>query len=149
IDEFFAQYPEYPYDHNAPFWQEFRDMCDFFDLERTDEEQKAAWKAFRIAVVRGFGMTFGSEENDIHAWGRLCETAGLSPIPEDLEGRRNAILNTHINLVDMHQYRRMGLKSKIYETEEELRNYTIQTGKFFPLEEAYAAPLLCYLLREI
>lgn len=92
IDEFFAQYPQYPYNRNAPFWQEFRDMCDFFNWDRDNEEQNAAWKAFRIAVVQGFDTAFGKEENDIDAWGKLCETAGVSPIPEDLEGRRNVHL---------------------------------------------------------
>jgi hypothetical protein len=38
---------------------------------------------------------------------------------------------------------------RMYVTEEELRVYTICSDKFYPREDAYAKPLLKYLLREI
>jgi len=81
-----------------------------------------------------------------------------------------AVMKTHVNLVDMHECARMGVKSKAnatvkvlkmfitkdgkfyprqYATVEKLRAYTIDTEKFYPLQRAYATPLLRYLLREI
>jgi len=44
---------------------------------------------------------------------------------------------------------RQGRDVRVFDSEEELRKYTISEGKFFPLEEAYAGGLLEYLLREI
>lgn len=53
----------------------------------------------------------------------------------------------HVNLVDL-------IDSSIREVElfstlDELRVYTIETGKFFPKESAYAGGVLKFLLREI
>lgn len=45
--------------------------------------------------------------------------------------------------------RRRGVKAKVFSTVEELREYTIKTGRIFPREQAYASELLMYLLREI
>ena len=36
-----------------------------------------------------------------------------------------------------------------FDTLEELKEYTITTGKFFPKESAYAGGMLKFLLREI
>jgi len=149
LDEFFAQYPEYPYDRNAPFRQEFFDLLDWYDWPRKSWERDEAWKAFRIASVKAFGTEFGRDENDPEAWRRLCETAGINPIPRSMEDRRETIMSTHINLVDMHEQRRMGLKARTFATLEELRAYTKETGRRYPLDEAYADGLLRYLLREI
>jgi hypothetical protein len=53
----------------------------------------------------------------------------------------------HVNLVDL-------IDSSVHEVElfstlDELRDYTIETGKFFPKESAYAGGVLKFLLREI
>ncbi|KAF8536815.1 hypothetical protein BDD12DRAFT_933507 [Trichophaea hybrida] len=217
INEFFAKYSYFPYNRTAPFWSEWRRLRrvsmwppriprDEKDKQREVREERerkspetriarekheAAWTAFRIAVVEDFGPMFGHEENDLVAWGKLCETVGISPIPESLDDRRKNIMQAHVNLVDMHECARIvksleipteeNLKAyimssigfyrkelaeqrlllnayiirdgkiypRIYVTEEELRVYTICSGKFYPREDAYARPLLMYLLREI
>jgi hypothetical protein len=99
IDEFFKDYPDFPYDPTAPFWQEFRYLSFFSGWPTTREQrkrdvdpkspQKLAWKAFRVAVVKSFNKTFGGDEDDIDAWGKLCKAAGVRQVPDDLEGRRN------------------------------------------------------------
>jgi hypothetical protein len=43
----------------------------------------------------------------------------------------------------------VGENCRIFATEEELVEYTQRFGQKFPLEDAYAEPLLRYLLREI
>jgi hypothetical protein len=53
----------------------------------------------------------------------------------------------YVNLVDLidpsiHEV-------ELFSTLDELRDYTIDTGKFFPKESAYAGGVLKFLLREI
>jgi len=100
IDKFFARYPLYRYDRYAPFWQQFHKLCWAYRWPTTkaqreadkdpNSEQKLAWKAFRIAVVKSFGATFGTAEDDIDAWGRLCRVVGERSITNlDLKARRD------------------------------------------------------------
>ncbi|KAF8243171.1 hypothetical protein K440DRAFT_669816 [Wilcoxina mikolae CBS 423.85] len=140
-------------------WHQFHKLCKTYGWPTTKadreadknprSEQKLAWKAFRIAVVQAFGATFGTADDDIDAWGRLCRAAGVKSIPKDLEGRRKAVLNPHINLIDLHECGRMGQRAQIFKKEQDLVEYTQDTGRKFPLEEAYQDALLHYLLREI
>lgn len=60
-----------------------------------------------------------------------------------------AIIGTHINLVDMHECRRMGCLAEFFDSRAELRAYTICTGKYYPQVNAYAGNLLQYLLRGV
>ena len=43
---------------------------------------------FRIAMVEAFNMTFGDDENDIEAWGRMCMLVDVEHIPDTLVARR-------------------------------------------------------------
>jgi len=75
--------------------------------------------------------------------------ASLEPVPESLEDRREKVLSAYINLVDLHEQGRMGLKTDPFKTLEELREYTCEEDKRYPKEDAYADELLKYMLREI
>ena len=39
-------------------------------------------------MVKAFNMTFGHDERDIEAWGRMCVLVDMENIPEGLEARR-------------------------------------------------------------
>lgn len=39
-------------------------------------------------MVEAFNVTFGDDENDIEAWGRMCVLVGMEDIPDTLEARR-------------------------------------------------------------
>ena len=54
-----------------------------------------------------------------------------------------------MNLVDLLDTHRTGQRVKIFNTEEELSNYTCETKKFFPLDSAKQGGVLKYLLRHI
>ncbi len=43
-------------------------------------------------MVKAFNMTFGQDECDVEAWGRVCVLVDMKNIPEDLEARR--LVNT-------------------------------------------------------
>ncbi len=54
-----------------------------------------------------------------------------------------------VNLVDLVDTGNTGLCVSQFDTLEELKAYTIKTGKYFPKESAYAGGMLKFLLREI
>lgn len=60
-----------------------------------------------------------------------------------------AMLQTHVNLCDLLDTTRQRSKVQVFASEDDLREYTLRTGRFFPREEAYAGGLLKFLLREI
>jgi hypothetical protein len=60
-----------------------------------------------------------------------------------------AMIQTHVNLCDLLDTTRQCSKVQIFASEEDLREYTLETGLVFPRVEAYAGGLLKYLLREI
>ena len=39
-------------------------------------------------MVKAFNMTFGHDEHDVEAWGRMCVLVDMENIPEGLEARR-------------------------------------------------------------
>ena len=58
-----------------------------------------------------------------------------------------AIQKIHVNLVDLVDT--SGQDIELFLSLEDLRDYTIETAKFFPKESAYAGGVLKFLLREI
>lgn len=59
------------------------------------------------------------------------------------------MIQTHVNLCDLLDTTRQRSQVQVFASQGELREYTLETGKFFPREEAYEGGLLKYLLREI
>ena len=47
-------------------------------------------------MVEAFNMTFGHDECDIEAWGRMCVLVDMEDIPEGLRARRQ--VNTIISI---------------------------------------------------
>ena len=59
------------------------------------------------------------------------------------------MINTHVNLSDLLDTTLQKTRVHVFASEEELREYTKETGRIFPKEDAYAGGLLKYLLRQI
>ena len=55
----------------------------------------------------------------------------------------------YVNLVDLVDTGRTGQCVTQFRNLEELQEYTMGSGKFFPKESAYAGGMLKFLLREI
>ena len=53
----------------------------------------------------------------------------------------------HVNLVDLVDT--TGRDAELFEDLDGLREYTIESGKYFPKENAYAGGVLRFLLRKI
>ena len=93
LQAFFAQYAPFKYNRRSSSHDEFKRLCAFFGwpsyrIEPNHEERTEAWRSFRIAMVKAFNMTFGYDECDVEAWGRMCVLVDMEDIPEGLEARR-------------------------------------------------------------
>ena len=90
---FFALYSPFKYNPSNSAHQEYQRLRAFFGwpspkLEEKHAERDEAWEGFRIAMVKAFNVTFGNDEKDIEAWGRLCVLVGIEDIPDTLKARR-------------------------------------------------------------
>ncbi|KAK5686852.1 hypothetical protein LTR17_026785 [Elasticomyces elasticus] len=154
LDLLFAEYPSFDYDRTKSSPREFYRMCSQFGWDRRPDGsyprvRAEAWQKFRTALVVQFNSSFGVDADDISTWEGICKFLELSPIPSNIDGMRQLILDTHVNLSDMLDSKRNGGSVKIFQKKDELIAYTIQQGRYFPKEEAYAGGLLRYLLREV
>ncbi|MCJ1344888.1 hypothetical protein MMC31_003093 [Peltigera leucophlebia] len=166
IDNFFSTHSEFDYDPSASVMDEFYRMCDFFGWEREDPDRKDAKEEFRTAMVQEFNSLYGEDIDDLLSWQDLCKAVRIHPVPNNVETCRKVrlfapllvayLMNTkqkireiHVNLVDLVEQGRTGKRVRLFSSLEKLREYTIETGKFFPKESAYAGGVLKFLLREI
>ncbi|KAF2799198.1 hypothetical protein K505DRAFT_346036 [Melanomma pulvis-pyrius CBS 109.77] len=143
----FRKYPEFNYCKGEPIVQEFYRMCDYFEWEKEDIEKKTAHEDFKTAMVLTFNSLYGTDVDDIDSWHKLCVALDIDPLPEGLKECQRAVQKVHVNIVDLVDTR--GEQVEIFDSLEDLQDYTIETGKFFPKQSAYAGGVLKALLREI
>ncbi|KAH8103009.1 hypothetical protein BXZ70DRAFT_766307 [Cristinia sonorae] len=152
IEAFYSRYPSFHYDPYLPLVEQFRMLCNHFGWEKRDRKRHEAHEQLKEAMVLQFQHMYGKHVDDIKAWRSLCQILRISPIPRGLDACRRAVKAVHVNIVDLTEVG-MDVESvnslKIFETERELRTYTCNTEKFFPLSHAKAGSLLKYLLRHI
>ncbi|KAI0637823.1 hypothetical protein C8Q77DRAFT_393144 [Trametes polyzona] len=147
IRDFFDSYPEFDYDHTAPFHGEYLRMGK--ELHWNREEREAARDALRHAMVQQFNNVYGTNAEDLESWQLLCNALGMDPVPDKLKACRRKVRATHVNLVDFIEAPLAGKPVTTFKTEVELSEYTRENGKFFPRDDVYAGSLLQYLLRQI
>ena len=97
LTAFFCHYPPFRYNPYRGSQDEYRRLCTFMGwpsrkAQSKHDQRDEAWENFRIAMVETFNHTFGHDENDMEAWGRLCVLVGMDRIPKALEGRREVRL---------------------------------------------------------
>ncbi|RMZ89912.1 hypothetical protein DV736_g2849, partial [Chaetothyriales sp. CBS 134916] len=149
VDEFFSGFHYFDYDSSAPVWEEFNRMCGEFDWTSDDYEMRVARREFKSAMVEQFNAVYGTSEEDLSAWENICRILNIDPPPTSLKGCRAVVRRTHVNLVDLVDYSRTGEAVQVFPTVAALRDYTKETKKFFPKEDAKSGGLLRFLLREI
>ncbi|TCD65133.1 hypothetical protein EIP91_003064 [Steccherinum ochraceum] len=111
--------------------------------------REEASRARKTALVRQFNDNFGNDENDLEAWHKLCRVIGIRPVPSDIYSCRQAVQATHVNMVDVVQASETGGTVPVFDSEQELSEYTIATGKFFPRDHVESSDLLRHCLRHI
>ncbi|KAF8268757.1 hypothetical protein EI94DRAFT_1726967 [Lactarius quietus] len=94
-----------------------------------------------------FDDLYGSDENDIKNWHNLCHVLRIDPVPDILRECRAAVLKKHVNLVDLVHGSKVEVR--LFRTERELSEYTQETEKYFPKEDAKDGGVLRALRRHI
>lgn len=154
LESFFAQYPDFKYDPTKPYMEEFYRMTNQFDWDsKGTPEQQASFQAARQGIndasVRQFNEIFGKDENDLTSWRNLCSVLEIADIPTSLKDCRKVVKALYINLCDLVDSPALHTQVEHFDSEEALSEYTIEEGKYFPLESALAGGLLKFLLRHI
>jgi hypothetical protein len=169
LKDFFSQYSNFQFQPSNSPVAEFRRLCDTYEWKRDSPEKKIAHTEFSIAMKKEFSNLYGSDEKDIRNWHRLCYVLRIDPVPETLQKCRTvscnssyypglalrklflpllqAVLQKHVNLVDLVEGHKNEVQ--IFKTEKELSDYTRETGKFFPKEDAVDGGVLRALRRHI
>ncbi|KAF8260808.1 hypothetical protein EI94DRAFT_1689434 [Lactarius quietus] len=147
LDAFFSQYPNFQHQPSNSPVAEFDRLCEFHEWERHYQERKDAREEFQNAMREEFNGLYGSDENDIGNWYKLCHVLGITPLPDTLPKCRAAVHTKHVNLVDLVHGSKVEVRQ--FKTVEELSEYTKETEKFFPKESARDGGVLRALRRHI
>jgi len=147
ISVFFAGYPEFDYKEDRGIIEEFYRMCDYFGWNRDDDERDEAHKAFKEAMVLQFNELYGTEVSKLENWHKLCVAVNIDPLPRTVKECKEEVGKVHVNLVDLVDT--SGREVELFPSLRELRDYTVNNGKYFPKESAYAGGVLKFLLRDI
>ncbi|KAI0293597.1 hypothetical protein BC826DRAFT_1015040 [Russula brevipes] len=147
LEGFFSRYSEFQFQPlNSPV-AEFKRLCKEYHWKKDDPEKEAARDGFNTAIKREFNDLYGSDENDINNWQKLCRVLRIDPVPDTLGRCRAVVFTKHVNLVDLVEGNRKEVR--IFKTEEQLSQYTRETRKFFPKENAKDGGVLRALRRHI
>ncbi|KIJ63549.1 hypothetical protein HYDPIDRAFT_112992 [Hydnomerulius pinastri MD-312] len=144
---FFAKYPSFAYDTSNSSSKEYYRLCEELHWDREDVDRFLAYEEFKNALVKQFNMIYGTDESSLHAWRNICEAINISPVPEGLNACRQAVRDSHVNLVDLIDSKVNGGAVERFSSEIALGEYTKRTGKYFPYGNAHAGGLLRSLLR--
>jgi hypothetical protein len=165
LERFFSKYPSFRFRPlNSPV-VEFDRLCELHHWKKGDQKRKFARKAFHIAMKKEFDDLYGLDEHDIKNWRKLCHVLRINPAPHTLRECRavssdplcpwstktssfiQAVVKKHVNLVDLVHGSKVEVR--IFETEKELSEYTQETEKYFPKENAKDGGVLRALRRHI
>ncbi|KAF5341039.1 hypothetical protein D9611_005935 [Ephemerocybe angulata] len=149
IAAFFETYPNFHNDRTASAGSEYKRLCRFMGWTRDDPEEQAAYADFKDALVMQFNVHYGTDAEDVRPWQALCEAIGITPVPRELKDAREAVFNTHVNLVDLTEAHTTLQKVRTFATERELAQYTKRTAKYMPGRSPLMGGVLRALLRFI
>ncbi|KAG6864708.1 hypothetical protein C0991_007747 [Blastosporella zonata] len=147
LEAFFDNRDGFAYDPSMPAWDEFNRLGRYLSWSRQQSFEERS--AFKDALVRSFNDIYGTDENDLANWATLCHILDITPIPENLDGCRDAVKATFVNLVDLVDLPNSEKPLHLFTSEAALSEYTLREHKVFPKGSAYAGGLLRHLLRQI
>ncbi|KAG6053972.1 hypothetical protein E4U17_004208 [Claviceps sp. LM77 group G4] len=149
MDLFFSRYSQFDYNPRSQVWSEYDRLCEYFRWDKGSLTEKTARKLFRQALVDEFGAIYGVDDNKLNVLQRLCKRLEIHPLPRRITDCKKAIKGVYVNIVDFVDCERTGKPIPKFDHLEQLQDYSIETGKIFPMEEAKDSLLLRFLLQRI
>ncbi|KAG1751923.1 hypothetical protein EDD22DRAFT_784923 [Suillus occidentalis] len=129
---FFAQFASFSFNENQSSNKNFDRLIKVMRITTEDPVRREVREGFKDALVQEFNERFGTDGNDLSNWQNLCDVLRIVPVPDTVQGCRERIWDTHVNLVDLVDSPRTRKPVKLFASLGELTNYTLNTGKFFP-----------------
>ncbi|KEP50472.1 hypothetical protein V565_079550 [Rhizoctonia solani 123E] len=146
---FDSYYPRSQRRKYKPAMAQFRQLEQEHGESWSKEDLDQARIDFKNALTKDFNDFYGTDENDLASWQKLCTVLNLGNIPNELESCRKLVKAKYVNIVDLVETPYSGEPVEHFKSEAELSAYTKRTGKYFPRDNANAGNLLQYLLRRI
>ncbi|KAM0257963.1 hypothetical protein ACHAQJ_004122 [Trichoderma viride] len=144
LDRFFTSFEGFAYDAHLSPEASFKSLKRYqgWGSKTYGGPGKEAWERYQKALVEEVEMWFGHED-DLTAWWTLCKAVECFDPPDDIQKCKTILRNTHVNIVDLIAWRRNGgdededegSSVKVFKSVEELREYTMGSGKVFPAAE--------------
>ncbi|KDQ53391.1 hypothetical protein JAAARDRAFT_197541 [Jaapia argillacea MUCL 33604] len=149
LSEFFSLYPLFKPSPCSPILPESHRLCsETYHWGRENPEKEKARALFKYAMVYEFNGVYGTDVDDPASWSKVCQVLELPAVPGSSDACRRAVEAVFVNIVDLIDATRTGQKVRVFQTAEELLQYTKETGKVFSLN-GYAGGLLKYLYRKV
>jgi hypothetical protein len=164
LEAFFAHY-DADYNRHMSAAEQYQSLGARRGWDRDDWSD--ARRLFNDAIAREFNSLYGEDVNRLDNWQSLCEEVHIDPVPntigqckavrhalrlrtvQELTCAMQAIKGVYVNIVDLVDSRTRGKRVDTFHTLAELSEYSQETRKIFPRNQASAGNLLKYLLREI
>jgi hypothetical protein len=150
----------------AQFQRLVQEELDRRGLSKQDKERikRGKYREFADAVARAFNIAFGTEVNLANLQ-KLCRHLRTTEIPDTMDDCDKVCLDashlwtaltsvqliqrSHVNIFDFLDAELGGPQVHIFDTEEALSDYTLDSGQIFPRSNEVAGGLLQFLLRHI
>ncbi|KAE9390058.1 hypothetical protein BT96DRAFT_959870 [Gymnopus androsaceus JB14] len=130
---------------------QFKELRDLKRWTWTRDERAQALDEVRNAIALQFNAFYGSNVDDLNGWHNLCRALQVQDIPDTVNGCKAIVKEIYVNICDLVDYS-LGAQEKppiLHESESDLAEYSRDSDKIYPRENAYAGGLLRFLLRQI
>lgn len=117
---FFAQFASFSFDANKSSNKNFDSLLRVLRCDPQGPEKRAVREGFKDALVQEFNARFGTDGNDLSNWQNLCNVLRIAPVPDTIQGCRQRVWDTHVNLVDLVDSARTGKPVKLFASLGEL-----------------------------
>lgn len=146
IDSYFERYPDFDYHHSTTDWRQigaFNALA--AHLRWNKDRRQAEWDEFKSLWTSVVEREF--QESSLDHYQSLCEDLGIDPIPESTTACKRELSQVYVNIVDLVQYRkdkragRFAEPPQLFDSLEELSEYSISSRKWYPRQNAKAEML--------
>ncbi|KAG9575942.1 hypothetical protein KCU77_g2818, partial [Aureobasidium melanogenum] len=141
---YFERFPDFDHRPRHSIRVEFNRLAKTqeWGREETKRERANCYNEELEGHFRRLGIT-----DQLERLKHLCEELDIKP-RRTIAGCRKILKRTHVYLVDLMDARRADKKVEKFKTYKELKEYTLDTEKFYPLKRAKGETIEV-LLREI
>jgi hypothetical protein len=100
-------------------------------------------------IAEEFKSYFGTDANDLPAWQGLLWHCHVPPeqIPNDIDNCKQIFDGINVNIFDLVEATRLGMTAKNFKSMEDLKTYSMATGRIWPKEVVAEGDLLRQVMR--